>query len=99
MQPVYGASRGSTLLPQLGPLEDPHYLQEQIITYIGNKRALLGPIERGIVEAKERLGRTKLRIADLFSGTGIVARAMKRHASHLLANDLEAYSRVTNSCY
>ena len=29
-----------------GQAEDPRYLSEQLLTYIGNKRALLGPIAR-----------------------------------------------------
>src|SRR3954471_16047248 len=79
--------------------EDPRFLQEQIITYIGNKRSLLPFIGRGVEAVKERLGKRALRIADLFSGTGVVARFFKQHAEHLVVNDLEGYSRVTNECY
>lgn len=79
--------------------EDPRYLQEQIITYIGNKRALLPFIGLGVEAVKQRLGKARLRVLDLFSGTGIVARFLKAHAEHLIVNDLEAYSQVTNECY
>ena len=79
--------------------EDPRYLEEQIITYIGNKRALLPFIGRGIEVARRRLGKSRLRMLDLFSGTGVVARFFKRHAAHLIVNDLEGYSRVANECY
>lgn len=79
--------------------EDPSYLEEQIITYIGNKRALLPFIGRGIEIAQRRLGKSRLQILDLFSGTGVVARFLKRHAEHLVVNDLESYSRVVNECY
>ena len=79
--------------------EDPRFLQEQIITYIGNKRALLPAIERGVQTVRDRLARPQLRIADLFSGSGIVARALKRHSTHLLVNDLETYSRIANECF
>src|SRR5687768_3142522 len=79
--------------------EDPRFLQEQIITYIGNKRALLPFIGRGVEEVKRRLGKSRLRVLDLFSGSGVVARFLKQHAEHLAVNDLESYSRVTNECY
>ena len=35
--------------------EDPAYLSEQIITYIGNKRALLGFFETAVTTVKEEL--------------------------------------------
>ena len=45
------------------------------------------------------LGADKLRILDLFSGTGIVARYLKQFSTSLYVNDLETYSRITNECY
>ncbi len=80
-------------------VESGDYLQSQIITYIGNKRALLPFIGRGLDIVKTRLGKNKLRSLDLFSGTGIVARYLKQHSEYIIANDLENYSRVTNECY
>jgi adenine-specific DNA-methyltransferase len=56
-------------------------------------------IGRGIEIAERRLGKSRLQILDLFSGTGVVARFLKRHAEHLVVNDLESYSRVVNECY
>ena len=79
--------------------ESPEYLQAQIITCIGNKRALLPFIGEGLGIVKKRLGKNKLRSLDLFSGTGIVARYLKQHSDFIIANDLETYSRVTNECY
>jgi adenine-specific DNA-methyltransferase len=79
--------------------ENPAYLQEQLITYIGNKRALLPFIGEAVRKVQRALDTDKLRILDLFSGTGIVARYLKQFSSTLLVNDLEAYSRVTNECY
>ncbi|WP_169754042.1 DNA adenine methylase [Campylobacter curvus] len=80
-------------------MENQEYLSKQILTYLGNKRALLGFIEQGLKHAKEELGRDKLRCVDMFSGSGIVARFLKRHSSFLIANDLELYSKITNECY
>ncbi len=79
--------------------ENEKYLTEQIITYIGNKRALLGFIGDGIAYVKKRIGAKKLKCLDLFSGSGIVARFFKQHASFIYVNDLEDYSRLINNCY
>jgi len=79
--------------------ESPEYLQSQLITYIGNKRSLLPFIGKGVELVKKRLGKRKLRCLDLFSGTGVVSRYLKQHASLLVANDLELYSEITNRCY
>ncbi|MDR1785462.1 MAG: DNA adenine methylase [Spirochaetaceae bacterium] len=88
--------------PGTGPAgegENPEFLTTQIITYIGNKRALLGFIGRGVEAAQKRLGKNRLDIFDVFSGAGIVARYFKRYAARLLVNDVEDYARVTNECY
>ncbi|MCL1888068.1 MAG: DNA adenine methylase, partial [Kiritimatiellaeota bacterium] len=74
-------------------------MQTQIITYIGNKRALLPFIGRGVKEAQRRLQKDRLCSLDLFSGSGVVARYLKQYSSRLIANDLEDYSRVCNACY
>lgn len=79
--------------------EDSHYLSRQLITYIGNKRALLGPIGHAVERVKQRLGKDHLRVADLFSGSGIVSRYLKRHASVLISNDIEEYAAVISRCY
>ena len=79
--------------------ENPSFLTEQLITYIGNKRALLSFIGAGLQRSREILGADKLRFLDLFAGSGIVSRYAKRFASIIYANDLEKYSAVINSCY
>ncbi|WP_169941319.1 DNA adenine methylase [Campylobacter sp. RM15925] len=79
--------------------ENKAFLTEQILTYLGNKRSLLGFIEQGVLHAKSELRRDKLSCTDVFSGSGIVARFLKRHANFIVANDLELYSKITNECY
>lgn len=79
--------------------ENPRYLQEQIITYLGNKRRLLDFIGQAVAGVRRQLGGRKLRCFDAFSGSGIVSRYLKQHAEELFANDLEDYSRVLNTCY
>ena len=79
--------------------EDPDYLSRQLITYIGNKRALLGQVANAVEQVKQRLGKTKLRVLDAFSGSGVVSRLLKAHSSLLISNDLEDYCAVIGRCY
>lgn len=79
--------------------ENPGYLSRQLITYIGNKRALLGQIGTALARVKRRLGKDRLRVFDAFSGSGVVSRFLKAHASSLFSNDLEDYAAVTGRCY
>ena len=79
--------------------EDPRYLSEQLITYIGNKRSLLPEIARAVTRVKQRLDRERLRVFDIFAGSGVVSRFFKAHASLLVSNDIEDYAAVTARCY
>ncbi len=79
--------------------ENQAYLSEQLITYIGNKRNLLGFIGEGIDTVKARLGKKKLDTFDAFSGSGVVSRYLKRHSRLLVSNDLERYAETINRCY
>lgn len=83
----------------LADFENPDYLSRQLITYIGNKRSLLGQIGAAVEQVKHRLGREKLRVFDVFAGSGVVSRFLKAHASFLASNDLEDYAAVTARCY
>ncbi|AGZ81687.1 DNA adenine methylase [Campylobacter fetus] len=79
--------------------ENPRYLKEQLITYLGNKRSLLGFIEAGIKSVKQDIKKDKVSFADIFSGSGIVARMARAHSHTVYTNDLESYSKVINECY
>jgi len=81
------------------PGDNPAFLSRQLITYLGNKRALLEHIDQMICDVRDALGGRKLACADLFSGSGVVARLLKRHAHILYVNDLEGYSAILNRCY
>lgn len=81
------------------PADNPDYLSRQLITYLGNKRALLPHIDGAVCEVRDALGGKKLRCGDLFSGSGVVARLLKRHSEVLFVNDLEGYSAILNRCY
>jgi adenine-specific DNA-methyltransferase len=79
--------------------ENADYLTKQIVTYIGNKRALLDFITKGIHIVQKRLRKNKLDIFDVFTGSGIVARHCKQFSHLLIANDLEKYAALTGDCY
>lgn len=79
--------------------ENIEYLENQILTYIGNKRALLNYIGIEIEDIQKKLQKEKLITLDLFSGSGIVARYLKQFSECVYANDLERYSYIINSCY
>lgn len=79
--------------------ESIEYLTTQLITYIGNKRALLPFIQGAVQEVRSRLDGRKIVSFDVFSGSGIVARLLKQHSTLVVANDLERYAEIINRCY
>ncbi|GHT82572.1 restriction endonuclease subunit M [Spirochaetia bacterium] len=79
--------------------ENEEFLTQQLITYIGNKRSLLHFIGKGVRKVQNRVGRDKLTMFDVFSGSGIVARYFKQYSDLLIVNDLEKYSSLINQCY
>jgi adenine-specific DNA-methyltransferase len=88
-------------LPVVEQSEPNHkdYLADDLLTYIGNKRSLLRFITLGLNQVKSRLGVSRLSCLDLFSGSGVVSRLMKSHASCLVSNDFEDYTEIVNRCY
>lgn len=80
-------------------IENKEYLEQQIITYIGNKRKLLNHIEAVIKDITRVTQEERFTCADLFSGSGVVARMLKQYSNRLIVNDMEDYSFVINSCY
>lgn len=82
-----------------GEVENDDYATSQLITYIGNKRGLAGPIEQAVTDIRNRVDGRKLRTLDLFSGSGFVSRLLKKHSTLVGANDMEAYARAVSECY
>jgi adenine-specific DNA-methyltransferase len=52
--------------------EHPDYLSKQLLTYLGNKRALLPLIAKGMEQVRSTLGGERFTFLDLFSGSGIL---------------------------
>ena len=71
----------------------------QVITYMGNKRKLVGTIEGIIVGLKERMGMEKISVAEPFSGSGVVSRMLRTHAHTLHVNDIAPFSEHISRCY
>jgi adenine-specific DNA-methyltransferase len=75
------------------------YLSRQLITYIGSKRSLLNFLGEGIKKIQKKLDKDKLKMFDVFSGSGIAARYFRQFSDLLIVNDLEKYSTAINGCY
>jgi hypothetical protein len=53
-------------------VEESHdYLTTQILTYLGNKRALLPFIGAGVEAVKQALGKERITFFDVFAGSGV----------------------------
>jgi adenine-specific DNA-methyltransferase len=68
------------------------YLQDQLIAYIGNKRAL----QPFLAEVFSRLARPGAVFLDPFAGSGAVSRLARWLGYRVLANDWEPYAYVLN---
>lgn len=79
--------------------ESSEYLSTQLITYLGNKRALLDFIGRGVNAVRKLIGRDRLVMFDAFSGSGVVSRYFRQYASRIHVNDIEEYAEVISRCY
>ncbi len=73
------------------------FLTEQLIAYIGNKRALL-PFLHGVF-SKLVPEPSRATFLDPFAGSGAVSRLARLMGFAVAANDLEHYSYVINSCH
>lgn len=62
------------------------FIFQPMISYLGNKRKLIGHIEKYLVRSKPKTA------LDGFCGSGVVSRMMKGHVKKLYVNDLEPYS-------
>lgn len=71
----------------------------QIVTYLGNKRKLCPSIESTLVEIINALGLEKARIAEPFSGSGVVSRMLREYASELFINDIAPFAEMVAYCY
>ena len=81
---------------QHAAVRTPEYLFNQLIPYIGNKRKLLGLIQRAVRKTTARPGAS---FVDFFAGSGVVSRWAKLLGYRVIANDWEPYAQCINRCY
>ena len=70
-----------------------NYVQQPMITYIGNKRKLVDTIETVVKKLDPKS------CADAFVGSGVVSRMLLTHCDELHVNDLEKYCEVLSKCF
>lgn len=76
------------------------FLQEQIITYLGNKRKLIGFIDNVVDEIifndviLKNKNKKEIVFFDIFAGSGVVSRYSKLKGFTTYTNDLEIYSHI-----
>lgn len=79
-----------------------NFLENNIITYLGNKRTQLGFINNiltSVISTDKDLNNkeaNEVSVFDIFSGSGVVTRSFKQQGYSVLSNDLEKYSTVIN---
>lgn len=96
----------SEIQPELFPREavpspsvlDHPVLKSGLITYIGNKRALIPFINEGFQRLEEKIGRVQT-MADPFAGSGVVSRLGRLRGATVVTGDAEDYTRPFGRTY
>lgn len=78
---------------------DNNFVNQTMLTCIGNKRKLISNILDIVNDVKELVSKDKLNIVDGFAGSTVVSRALSYAAKDLYSNDLELYSYLMAKCY
>lgn len=81
----------------VNPVEE--LLQFQRLNYIGSKFQLLGWLENIMLQKTGWTSFSDKRIADLFSGTGIVGFHFRQRGAHVISNDSELYSSIISHAF
>jgi hypothetical protein len=81
-----------------GTMPDHPALTSALITYIGNKRALLPFVWQGMERITAQIGPIRS-MADPFAGSGVVARLGRLAGIEVHAGDVEAYTRPFGTAF
>lgn len=75
------------------------FMEQTMLTCIGNKRKLV-PYIRGVFEeVRKRTRKDKLKVMDGFTGSTVVSRMLTYISSELHSNDLQPYSYLMARCF
>ena len=77
---------------------DEDFVNQTMLTCLGNKRKLVKDIYNLVKELSIKLNKDKLNILDGFSGSCVVSRALSSLANNIHTNDLELYSYLMAKC-
>lgn len=80
-------------------IQEPDFVFQPMITYIGNKRKLVPWIMEIIQSIYNDLDKKPLRIFDAFAGSGVISRALMPFCYELHSNDMELYSYILLRCF
>lgn len=75
------------------------FVNQTMLTCLGNKRKLVGEIKHIAQEVATILGKEKLRIVDGFSGSTVVSRELASLAYEIHSNDMEHYAYLMARCF
>jgi adenine-specific DNA-methyltransferase len=78
--------------------ESQSYINQTMLTCIGNKRRLVHHISRIMEDVKRILGKRKLTTVDGFSGSAVVGRALSYSSEMIYSNDMEYYAYLISKC-
>ena len=80
-------------------IQEPSFVFQPMITYIGNKRKLVPWIMEIIQSISKERGDAPLRVFDGFAGSGVISRALIPFCYELHSNDMELYSHTLLRCF
>lgn len=80
-------------------MSDEQFVNQTMLTCLGNKRKLVGEIKNIAQEVATRLGKEKMRIVDGFSGSTVVSRELASLAYDIYSNDMENYAYLMARCF
>lgn len=80
-------------------MNDEQFVNQTMLTCLGNKRKLVSEIKVLAQEVASRLNKEKINIFDGFSGSTVVSRELASIADNIHTNDMEQYAYLMARCF